>query len=83
MIPTATEASIPLSEQHEQTGAKTGGLFSRLLPSPEDQRDAQLWRLYMSTHENLVDGKRYQRRFMGREFARIYLRAMKRFLPSD
>jgi hypothetical protein len=29
-----------------------------------------------------MDGKQYQRRFIGREFAKLYLRAMEKLAPD-
>lgn len=62
---------------------KSGGLLDRLMTSQESAREARLWRRYRAMHENLMDGKHYQRRFVGREFARIYLRAMEKLIPDS
>jgi len=58
------------------------GMLSRVFANKQDARDAQLWRRYRAMHQDLMDGKRYQRRFVGREFARIYMRAMEQ-LDAD
>ncbi|MEY4509150.1 MAG: hypothetical protein RLZZ450_1272 [Pseudomonadota bacterium] len=42
----------------------------------KESTDARLWRRFVSMHEALTDGNRYQRVFLGRVFARTYLAAM-------
>jgi hypothetical protein len=52
----------------------SGGFLGRLLP--RDSPEARLWRKFSETYESLMDGERYQRQFLGRNFARTYLAAM-------
>jgi hypothetical protein len=58
------------------------GMLSRVFGSKQDAADARLWRRYVQMHADLMDGKQYQRRFIGREFARLYLRAMEKLAPD-
>lgn len=59
---------------------KTSGLWAR---RGKEGIEARLWRRYLSQHEALTDGDRYQRVFLGRIFARTYLAAMGRGGPED
>ena len=64
--------------REEQRSSDDPGMLSRVFASKQDGVDAKLWRRYAAMHENLMDGKQYQRKFIGREFARIYLRALEK-----
>jgi hypothetical protein len=57
-----------------EEGGSGGGFLGRLLP--RDSPESRLWRRFSSTYEALMDGDRYQRLFLGRQFARTYLAAM-------
>ncbi len=64
--------------REEQRSSDDPGMLSRVFASKQDGVDAKLWRRFVAMHENLMDGKQYQRKFIGREFARIYLRALEK-----
>jgi hypothetical protein len=58
------------------------GMLSRVFGSKQDAGDARLWRRFVTMHADLMDGKQFQRKFMGREFARIYMKAMEKLAPD-
>jgi hypothetical protein len=83
LLQSISPESIANEENSSNKEDEGGGVFERFLVSQEDLQAARLWRRYEAMHENLMDGKYYQRRFVGREFARIYLRAMEKLLPDS
>jgi predicted component of type VI protein secretion system len=72
--------SVALEEA--RSSGEDHGMLSRVFGSKQDAADARLWRRYVQMHADLMDGKQYQRRFIGREFARLYLRAMEKLAPD-
>lgn len=69
----AEAEGIDLEEvSHENNEAP--GLWGRIISKKDPEQ--RLWRRFVSTYENLVEGDRFQRAFMGRAFARTYLAAM-------
>jgi hypothetical protein len=64
------------------TGAEDGapgdetsaGFWTRLLC--KDAGDIGLWRRFLALYDELTDGARYERIFLGRVFSRSYLAAM-------
>ncbi|MDB4975950.1 MAG: protein kinase [Myxococcaceae bacterium] len=74
LSPAAVAQAEGIDLEDLSDGAKGPGLWDRL--RPKDSAEARLWKRFVSTHEALMDGDRYQRVFLGRVFARTYLAAM-------
>jgi predicted component of type VI protein secretion system len=67
----AKAANVNLEELEEDTSG--AGFWQRL--KREDPK-AALWQRFVDAYDSLKDGARFQRVFMGRQFARTYLAAM-------
>lgn len=62
----------------DEETASGRGIQALLGGITQHKDEARLWRAYLAKHEGLAQGERYQRVFLGRQFARIYLSAMGR-----
>lgn len=69
-------ASSTGADDDAAEGEPLAGFWTRLLC--KDAGDIGLWRRFLALYEELADGARYERIFLGRVFSRSYLAAMGR-----
>jgi predicted component of type VI protein secretion system len=74
-----TIASSGVSDDDAADEEPAAGFWTRLLC--KDAGDIGLWRKFLTLYDELTDGARYERIFLGRVFSRSYLAAMGR--PED
>jgi len=74
-----TIASSAAADDEAAEEEPAAGFWTRLLC--KDAGDIGLWRRFLALYEELTDGARYERVFLGRVFSRSYLAAMGR--PED
>jgi predicted component of type VI protein secretion system len=74
-----TIASSAICDDEAADDEPAAGFWTRLLC--KDAGDIGLWRKFLTLYDELTDGARYERVFLGRVFSRSYLAAMGR--PED
>jgi len=74
-----TIASSAVADDDAADDEPAAGFWTRLLC--KDAGDIGLWRKFLTMYDELTDGARYERVFLGRVFSRSYLAAMGR--PED
>ncbi|MDB4984956.1 MAG: hypothetical protein JWN04_134, partial [Myxococcaceae bacterium] len=72
--PEAMAAAEGVELPSAESMSDANGLWSRFVSKPP--LELRLWRRFMTTYAELMESDRYQRVFLGRNFARSYLAAM-------
>jgi hypothetical protein len=66
--------------QEDESREEAGGLWNRF--RTKASAEERLWRRFANTYAELIESDRYQRVFLGRDFARAYLKAMGEAPPT-
>jgi predicted component of type VI protein secretion system len=74
LSPEVIAASVASAGEEAASTERAPGFWTRLLC--KDAGDIGLWRRFQSLYDELTDGARYERIFLGRVFSRSYLAAM-------